>query len=90
LTLSVPAHVYIREEKLCTGYRATYIYVLNKNPSFMVQGTKTLCKFCVSCFFGNQAIIRVFRAHDRFSSLSGAKIMAHKLKFGYKFKSHKR
>jgi len=25
LTLSVLAHVYIREEKLCTGYQATFI-----------------------------------------------------------------
>jgi len=52
-TLSVPAQVNIREEKTCTGYRSTYIYVLNENPGFMALGAKRMGRFCSQVFFGN-------------------------------------
>ena len=77
--------------KMCWTYQATYIYVLNENPDFIALGAKKqLVIFVAQVFFGNQAIIQVFRARDQLSSLSGAKIMAHKPKIGYKFKSGKR
>ena len=77
-------------EKLCTGYQATYINVLNENPGFVALGAKTMCHFCGSSAFGNYAIIWVFGSPDQLSSLSEAKIMAHKPKIGCQFKSHKR
>jgi len=64
-----------------------YIYVLNEHPVFMALGSKTMCYFCGSSVFWklgyHQSLL------DRLSSLSGAKIVAHKPKFGYRFKSHK-
>ena len=44
----------------------------------------------LKCFLETRFIIRVFGSPDQLSSFIGAEIMAHKLKIGYKFKSHKR
>jgi len=49
--LSVPAHVYIREQKMCTGCRVMYIYVLNENPGFMALEVKPMSHFCGSSVF---------------------------------------
>jgi len=38
-------------KKLYTGYQATYVYVLNENPSFMALGSKTMCYFYGSSVF---------------------------------------
>jgi len=43
--------LYVCEEKTCTGYQAMYIYVLNKNPGFMIVGTKPMSHFCGSSVF---------------------------------------
>jgi len=51
LALSVPAHVCICEEKLCTGYQAMYLYVLNENLCVMALGAKTMCYFYGSSVF---------------------------------------
>jgi len=37
------------KEKTCTGYQATYRYVLNENPGFMALGVI----FVAQVFFGN-------------------------------------
>jgi len=39
-----------------------------------------------SSFYGNNAMIRVFRSFAWFSSISGTRIMAHKPSFGKKSK----
>ena len=46
--------------------------------------------FLAQDFFGNQAIIRVFRVLDWLSSISGAEIMAQKAKLGKKCNPHER
>ena len=48
LALSVLAHIYIHEEKLCTWYRATYIYVLSENSGFIALGDKIVFHVCDS------------------------------------------
>jgi len=51
-TFGIGPHIYcICEEKLFTGYQATYIYVLNENPGVMALGANTMCYFCGSSVF---------------------------------------
>jgi len=74
-----PCIIYVRGKRarvtgrrICTFLTKAWFYEpweTNQWAIFVAQG-----------IFGNQAIIQVFRASDRLSSLPGAKIMAHKQK----------
>ena len=49
-TFGTGPHIYT-DKKMRTGYRVTYTYVLNENPSFITLGAKPMNNFCGSSIF---------------------------------------